>query len=49
MDKSLLKEVLKMPPDERITLAEIILESINREENEIRQIWIQEVSDRIKA
>ncbi|HDL77970.1 MAG TPA: antitoxin, partial [Bacteroidetes bacterium] len=23
--------------------------SINREENEIRQIWIQEVSDRIKA
>ncbi|NOY77541.1 MAG: addiction module protein [Calditrichaeota bacterium] len=49
MNKSILEEVLKMPPDERITLAEIILQSINREESEIRQVWIQEVNDRIKA
>ena len=38
-----------MPPNERLTLAELILASIDYEEDEIRQAWIVEVNDRMKA
>ena len=38
-----------MPPNERVAFAELILASIDHEEDEIRQSWIIEVKDRIKA
>lgn len=38
-----------MPPNERLTFAELILASIEHEEEEIRQSWIDEVNDRMKA
>ena len=49
MDKVLLEKALEMPPNERLTFAELILASIDHEEDEIRQAWIVEVNDRMKA
>lgn len=49
MDKALLEKALEMPPNERLTFAELILASIDHEEEKIRQSWIVEVNDRMKA
>lgn len=49
MDKSLLEKALEMPPNERLTFAELILASLDYEEEEIRKSWINEVNDRMKA
>ena len=49
MDKMFLEKALEMPPNERLTFAELILASIDYEEEEIRQFWIKEVNDRMKA
>lgn len=49
MDKTLLKKALEMPPNERLTFAELIFASIDFEEDEIRKSWILEVNDRMKA
>jgi putative addiction module component (TIGR02574 family) len=49
MDKSLLEKALEMPPNERVAFAELILASIDYEEDIIRQSWIAEVNNRIKA
>ena len=49
MDKALLEKALEMSPNERVVLAELILASIDHEENEIRELWLSEVKDRIKA
>jgi len=49
MENGLLEEALKMPPSERVALAELILASIDHEEDGIRQAWIGEVRDRMKA
>ncbi|MCI0493988.1 addiction module protein [candidate division KSB1 bacterium] len=49
MDTVILEKALEMPPNERLTFAELILASIDHEEDEIRQAWIQEVNDRMKA
>ena len=49
MDETLFEKALEMPPNERFTFAELILASIDHEEDEIRQTWINEVNDRMKA
>ena len=49
MENRLLDEALKMPPSERVALAELILASIDHEDEGIRQAWIVEVQDRMKA
>lgn len=49
MDKELFEKALKMPPNERLTFAELILASLDHEEDEIRHTWIKEVNDRMKA
>jgi hypothetical protein len=49
MDKTLLEKALKMPPNERVTFAELILASIDHEDDEIRQNWINEVRKRMKS
>jgi len=38
-----------MPPNERVELAEMILASIDHENEEIRQAWVAEVEDRMTA
>lgn len=49
MDKELFEKVLKMPPNERLTFAELILASLDHEDDQIRHTWVKEVNDRIKA
>ena len=49
MENRLLEEALKMPPSERVVLAELILASIDHEEEGIRQAWVGEVQDRMRA
>lgn len=49
MNKVLLDKVLEMPPNERVAFAELILASIDYEEEEIRQVWIKEVKERMNA
>jgi hypothetical protein len=49
VDKELFEKALQMPPNDRLTFAELILASIEFEEDEIRNAWIEEVRDRMKA
>ena len=49
MDNALLEKALEMPPNQRVAFAELILASIDHEENEVRQAWIAEVKARMKA
>ncbi len=49
MKNVLLEKALAMPPNERVAFAELILASIDYEEEEIRQSWIMEVKERMKA
>lgn len=49
MDRELFEKALKMPPNERLTFAELILASLDHEEDEIRDIWLNEVNARMKA
>lgn len=49
MDKTLLDKALALPPNERMTFAELILASIDIEENDVKQAWVAEVKDRIEA
>ncbi|MEW6235793.1 MAG: addiction module protein [Candidatus Omnitrophota bacterium] len=46
MDKALLEKALETPPNERVAFAELILASIDCEEDEIRQSWIAEAESR---
>jgi len=45
MDKELFDKALKLAPNDRLTFAELILASIDFEEEEVRNEWIQEVHD----
>ena len=49
MDKLLITQAMQMPPIQRVALAELLLASIDNEEEEIRQAWIGEVNERMKA
>ena len=49
MNKTLLDEAMGMSPKERVVFAELILQSIDYEEKEIREIWLMEVKDRMTA
>ncbi len=49
MDKLLINKAMKMPPIQRVALAELLLASIDYEDEEIRDAWISEVHERMKA
>ena len=49
MDTNLLDKAMKMPPKERVAFAELILASIDYEEEKNRKTWITEVKNRMKA
>ena len=49
MDQELYDRALKIPPNERALLAELILASLEHEESDIREAWINEVKARMKA
>lgn len=46
---SLLEQAIKIPPKERVALAESILASIDNESDEINKMWVDEVQNRIKS
>ena len=49
LDKLLINKVMQMPPIQRVALAELLLASIDNEEEEIRQSWINEANERMKS
>lgn len=49
MTQNLLDEALKMPPNERIEFAQLIMASIDCEDDKIRKLWLDEVKDRRQA
>jgi len=49
MNVKLFEEAMKIPPRERVAFAELILASIEREDEEIKKIWVSEVKDRMKS
>jgi len=49
MDKLLVNKAMKMPPIQRVALAELLLASIDNEEEEICDAWISEVNERMNA
>jgi len=49
MDVKLFDEAMKIPPRERVAFAELILASIEQEDEEIKKIWVSEVRDRMKS
>ena len=49
MDKLLINKVIQMPLIQRVALAELLLASIDNEDDEIRQSWIVEANERMKA
>ncbi|NTV19639.1 MAG: addiction module protein [Bacteroidales bacterium] len=49
MEQALLDQALAMSPNERVEFAQLILASIEHEDEKIRQKWITEVKDRMEA
>ena len=49
MHSKLLNDALAMPPHERVVFAELILASIDHEDDEIRRSWIDEVKNRMES
>lgn len=49
MDQELFEKALKMAPNERLVFAELIISSLEHEEDDIKKAWVKEVKDRIKA
>jgi putative addiction module component (TIGR02574 family) len=49
MDKELFEKALKLAPNERLAFAELILASLEHEEDEVRNAWMKEVKDRMNA
>ncbi len=44
-----MEKALEMSPNERLAFAELILASLDHENDEIRQTWVSEVKDRMEA
>ncbi|NOQ35354.1 MAG: antitoxin [Methylococcaceae bacterium] len=49
MNIDLLNEAIKIPPNERVALAELILESIDYEDESIKKTWVSEVKNRMES
>jgi len=49
MDKKLFEKAMKMPVNERVVFAELILASLDQENDEVRTAWLDEVNSRMKA
>ena len=49
MDKDLFEKAMRMAPNERLAFAELILASLEHEDNEIKSTWLSEINQRMKA
>lgn len=49
MNVNLFDEAMKIPPRERVAFAELILASIDHEDEGLKKIWLREVKGRMKS
>jgi len=49
MNLTILDEAVKIPPKERVVLAELILASIDYEDETIKKSWLNEVKNRMQS
>ncbi|MBL4774627.1 MAG: addiction module protein [Mariprofundus sp.] len=49
MNVKLFDEAMKIPPRERVAFAELILASIDHEDEDVKKKWVAEVKERIKS
>lgn len=47
--KELLKEALKLEPEERVAMVQGLLESLEQPDEELDALWAEEASRRLKA
>jgi putative addiction module component (TIGR02574 family) len=47
--KTLIEQARALPPQDRITLVEDVLDSLDRPDPELDRLWTQEASDRLAA
>jgi len=47
--KTLIEQARALPPQDRIALVEDVLDSLDRADPDIDQLWAQEASDRLAA
>ena len=47
--KDLLNEALKLKPEERFTLVESLIKSLDEPDKELDEIWAEEAEKRLKA
>jgi putative addiction module component (TIGR02574 family) len=47
--KTLTEQARALPPQDRIALVEEVLDSLDRADPDIDQLWVQEASDRLAA
>ncbi len=49
MDRLLINTAMELPPIQRVAFAELLLASIDHEEEEISEAWMSEVHERMMA
>lgn len=47
MTQNIIDEAVKIPANERVQLAELLLESIEHKDDDINQAWVNEVKKRM--
>ena len=47
--KTLIERVRALPPEDRIALVEEVLDSLDRADPDIEQLWTREATDRVAA
>jgi len=49
INKNLLKEIMELPPSEKMVLIETISETLDKPDKQIDKIWLEEAKSRLKA
>ncbi|TXL72424.1 addiction module protein [Vineibacter terrae] len=47
--KTLIEQVRALPPEDRIALVEVVLDSLDQTDPAIDQLWVREATDRVAA
>lgn len=48
INKTLIKEIMELPPSEKMVLIETISETLDKPDKEINKIWLDEAQARLK-
>lgn len=49
VEKDLIQKVLKLKPQDKIVLIEALVESLDKPDKYIQEIWLKEAQERLKA